>query len=120
MSFVQGQIEDLSTFKDETFDIIISNCVVNLCPNKDIVLKEAFRVLKQGGEFYFSDMYADRRVTKEAHANKVLWGEGLGGALYINDFLSLCKKIGFTDPREVERREISITNAQDFSELKKL
>ena len=120
MSFVQGQIEDLSAFKDGTFDIIISNCVVNLCPNKDIVLKEAFRVLKQGGEFYFSDMYADRRVTKEANANKVLWGEGLGGALYVNDFLSICRKIGFADPREVERREISITNSQDFSELKKL
>ena len=120
INFLQGYIEDLSGVKSDTIDIVISNCVVNLSPRKDLVLKEAWRVLKQGGEFYFSDVYSDRRMSKEAQDNKILYGECISGALYINDFISLCKKVGFTDPRELERREITITNAQDFSEHKKL
>ena len=63
MTFIQSYIEDLSMIKNETIDIVISNCVICLCPQKDLVLKEVFRVLKKGGEFYFSDMYADRLET---------------------------------------------------------
>ena len=120
MIFIQGYIEDLSGVKSDTIDMVISNCVVNLSPRKDLVLKEAFRVLKKGGEFYFSDVYSDRRLSKEAENNKILYGECISGALYINDFLSLCKKIGFLEPREMERREISISSAKDFYEYKKL
>lgn len=121
MSFYKGYIEDLSSIEEitpESIDIVISNCVINLSPRKDLVLKEVFRVLKKGGEIYFSDMYSDRRVKQEAKENKILIGEGLGGALYINDFISLCKKIGFYDPRELERREIEIYS--DNEEMKKL
>ena len=53
-------------------DLILSNCVVNLSPDKPAVLAEAYRVLKPGGEFYFSDVYADRRVSAEAQQNEVL------------------------------------------------
>ena len=56
MSFIQGTIEDLSAIPDDSIDIIISNCVVNLSPDKPAVLKEAYRVLRKGGEFYFSDV----------------------------------------------------------------
>lgn len=52
-------------------DLILSNCVVNLSPDKPAVLAEAYRVLKPGGEFYFSDVYADRRVPEEAQQNEV-------------------------------------------------
>ena len=52
-------------------DIILSNCVVNLSPDKRRVLAEAFRVLRPGGEFYFSDVYADRRVPADAQSNEV-------------------------------------------------
>jgi arsenite methyltransferase len=48
--------------KDESFDIIVSNCVVNLSPDKKRVIEEAYRVLAPGGEFYFSDVYCDRCV----------------------------------------------------------
>ena len=52
-------------------DIILSNCVVNLSPDKARVLAEAYRVLRPGGEFYFSDVYSDRRVSPEAQKNEV-------------------------------------------------
>ena len=54
MSFIQGTIENLSAIPSDSIDIIISNCVVNLSPDKPAVLKEAYRVLRHGGEFYFS------------------------------------------------------------------
>ena len=71
-------------------DLIISNCVVNLSPDKRAVLREAFRVLADGGEMHFSDVYADRRLPAAARADPLLVGECLGGALYIEDFKRLC------------------------------
>jgi arsenite methyltransferase len=67
-------------------DIIISNCVVNLSPDKLSVLREAYRVLAEGGEFYFSDVYCDRRIPQAIRTHEVLLGECLAGALYVNDF----------------------------------
>ena len=99
--FVQGYIEDLQLLNipDNYFDLVISNCVVNLSPDKPAVLKEVFRVLKEGGEFFFSDVYADRRLPQWAREDQVLLGECLGGALYWKDFERLCAKTGFMDPR---------------------
>lgn len=51
-------------FESETFDVVVSNCVVNLSPNKDKVLQGVHRVLREGGEMYFSDVYCDRRLDK--------------------------------------------------------
>jgi ubiquinone/menaquinone biosynthesis C-methylase UbiE len=72
--------------EDNSVDIVISNCVINLCDDKTVVLKEIWRVLKPGGELYFSDMYADRRIPMQMKKDKVLWGEGYAGALYVEDF----------------------------------
>jgi len=112
VSFVEGYIEKLNElgFPDNSFDIIVSNCVINLSPDKDSVLREAFRVLKPGGELYFSDVYSDRRVPSNLVSDPVLYGECLSGALYWNDFLSIAKKSGFTDPRLVEDSRITISN----------
>lgn len=108
--FRQGYIEDLSALElaDASFDVIVSNCVINLSPDKDSVLREAYRLLKPGGELYFSDVYADRRLVDALREDEVLYGECLGGALYWNDFENLARRHGFSDPRLVEDRPISI------------
>jgi SAM-dependent methyltransferase len=112
VSFCKGYIERLDELdlESNSFDVIVSNCVVNLSPEKDAVLREVFRLLKPGGEFYFSDIYADRRVPVELRNDPVLYGECLGGALYWNDFLRLAYRHGFADPRLVEDHPIAVTD----------
>jgi ubiquinone/menaquinone biosynthesis C-methylase UbiE len=110
--FKLGYIERLSELglEENSFDIIVSNCVINLSPDKESVLREAYRVLKPGGELYFSDVYSDRRIPQELVNDPVLYGECLSGALYWNDFENLAKKVGFLDPRLVEDDVITIEN----------
>lgn len=112
--FLHGYIERLHELDlaDASVDIIVSNCVINLAPDKAAVLREAFRVLKPGGELYFSDVYSDRRIPAALMHDPVLYGECLSGALYWNDFLQLSRSQGFTDPRLVEDRPIDIGNAE--------
>jgi SAM-dependent methyltransferase len=110
--FLKGYIEKLDELGLESgsFDIVVSNCVINLSPDKDAVLQSIKRLLKPGGEFYFSDVYADRRVPDEVKNDPVLYGECLGGALYWNDFIQMAKRHGFTDSRLVEDRPLDITD----------
>jgi SAM-dependent methyltransferase len=112
VSFVKGNIEKLDElpFKPGSFDLIISNCVINLASDKNKVLKDAYNLLKPGGEMYFSDVYSDRRIPQNLQQDQVLWGECLSGALYWNDFLRASKNAGFTDPRSVESKPITIEN----------
>lgn len=112
--FLHGYIERLDELglTPESFDVIVSNCVVNLSPDKDAVLAGVQRLLKPGGEFYFSDVYADRRVPLAVRNDPVLYGECLGGALYWNDFISLAKRHGFADPRVLEDRPLEVTDPQ--------
>ncbi len=110
--FLHGYIERLDELDlaDASVDLIVSNCVINLAPDKAAVLREAFRVLKPGGELYFSDVYSDRRIPTALVNDPVLYGECLSGALYWNDFIPLARAHGFTDPRLVEDRPITIDN----------
>ena len=112
VDFRLGYIERLDALdlEDASFDVVVSNCVVNLSPDKDAVLRQVHRLLKPGGEFYFSDVYADRRVPSTLRNDPVLYGECLGGALYWNDFQHLARRHGFGDPRLVEDRPIAITD----------
>ena len=92
-------------------DVVVSNCVLNLSIDKPAVLRGVRRLLKPGGEFYFSDVYADRRLPERVRRDPVLYGECLGGALYWNDFLRLARQAGFADPRLVSDRPLAITDA---------
>ncbi|NOQ49473.1 MAG: methyltransferase type 11, partial [Nitrosomonadaceae bacterium] len=73
--------------------------------------------LKDGGEFYFSDVYADRRVPNSVRNDPVLYGECLGGALYWNDLLRLAYRQGFTDPRLITDQPLTITNSELASRI---
>eukprot|EP00588_Corethron_pennatum_P014159 CAMPEP_0194267384 /NCGR_PEP_ID=MMETSP0169-20130528/1905_1 /TAXON_ID=218684 /ORGANISM="Corethron pennatum, Strain L29A3" /LENGTH=364 /DNA_ID=CAMNT_0039008209 /DNA_START=37 /DNA_END=1131 /DNA_ORIENTATION=+ len=92
-------------------DVIVSNCVINLSPDKEAVLRGCLRLLKPGGELYFSDVYSDRRVPKVLREDKTLWGECISGALYWNDFQNMARAVGFGDPRLVEDSVITVNNA---------
>ncbi len=111
ISFRQGRIQDLrGLVEDSSVDVVISNCVINLVPSKLEVFKEIFRVLKPGGELYFSDVYSDRRVPEGLQKDKVLWGECLSGALYEEDFRRAMQAAGFQDLRVVAESPITIEN----------
>ncbi len=114
VEFKLGTIENLSELGigDNSIDLIVSNCVINLSPNKEAVFAEIFRVLKPGGELYFSDIFADRRISGDLAKDPVLRGECLGGALYIQDFRRLLAKLGCCDYRVVSDREIAVGNKE--------
>ncbi len=103
VEFHDGYIEDLAEagIEDNSVDIVVSNCVLNLSPDKPGVFREIFRVLKPGGELYFSDIFADRRIPEHLRADPVLRGECLGGAMYTEDFRRLLFDLGIKDYRTI-------------------
>jgi SAM-dependent methyltransferase len=114
IDFRKGYIEDLAEcgIDSDSVDVVISNCVINLSPAKQRVFSEIFRILKPGGELYFSDIFSDRRIPETLHRDPVLYGECLGGALYIEDFRRLLQGIGIPDCRVVTQRAVSIENPE--------
>ncbi|MDJ0928032.1 MAG: methyltransferase domain-containing protein [Gammaproteobacteria bacterium] len=119
VDFVEGDIERLADLglPNESVDLIVSNCVINLASDKRAVLEQAWRLLRPGGELYFADIYADRRIPPELRSDPVLYGECLSGALYWNDFLRLARLSGFLDPRLVDSRMVAVTDSQLVARL---
>jgi len=111
--FIEGDIERLDALglDEAAFDLIVSNCVINLVADKAAVFAAAHRLLRPGGEMYFADVYADRRVPAALLADPVLHGECLAGALYWGDFLGLARAAGFANPRLVEDRPLALGEA---------
>lgn len=114
VTFVLGYIEKLGEagINTDSYDIVVSNCVVNLVPDKEQVLREVYRVLKPGGELYFSDVYASLDLSQNIRTHQLLWGECLGGALYWKDLAILAQKVGFCPPRLVTASIITIQNKE--------
>lgn len=112
VTFRKGYLEQLDELglAANSFDVIVSNCVINLAMDKPAVLRHAFNLLKEGGELYFSDVYCDKRVPAKLTTDPVLYGECLSGALYWNDFINIAKAAGFSDPRLVEDSPIAIND----------
>ncbi len=119
VTFVQGYMEDLATagIADSSVDVVISNCVINLSPNKAQVIREIARVLKPGGELYFSDVFADRRLPVALQSDPVLLGECLAGALYLEDFRRILADCGIRDYRETTRRVMTIDDVAIAAKL---
>lgn len=114
VDFRKGYIENLKDagIEDNSIDLVISNCVINLSPDKEAVFSEVFRVLKPGGELYFADILCGRRIPEHLKNDPILYGECLGGALYIEDFRRLLRKIGCLDYRVVTSRRIALNNKE--------
>jgi arsenite methyltransferase len=113
VEFHMGDLADLAGLgiADNSVDVVVSNCVLNLVPDKHRAFAEAFRVLKPGGELYFSDVFSDRRLPRELLADSVLLGECLAGALYVEDFRRLLAELGVADARVCARGPIALTDA---------
>ncbi|NRB37378.1 MAG: methyltransferase domain-containing protein [Pseudomonadales bacterium] len=110
VEFHQAYIEDLRSadIADNSIDVVISNCVINLSPEKEQVFKEIFRVLKPGGELYFSDVFSSRRISKTLQQDPVLLGECLGGAMYTEDFRRLLNRLDILDFRATQKGQIEL------------
>jgi len=113
VEFVAADIERLADtgLAAESFDVVVSNCVINLARDKAAVLRGAHQLLRTGGELYFADIYTDRRVPEALREDPVLVGECLAGALYWNDFINLARSCGFADPRLVGDRPVTVEDA---------
>lgn len=119
LEFRHGCIEDLADcgIADNSIDLVISNCVINLSPDKEQVFSEIFRVLKPGGELYFSAVFVDRRLPVHLKNDPVLYGECLGGALYSEDFRRLLRGLGCMDYRVLSRRPVMLDNPAVFARI---
>ena len=96
VEFRKGDIEKLP-IEDQTIDVIISNCVINLAPNKMKVFKEAYRVLRKGGRLMVSDVVLTKPLPDKIKNDKELLVGCVSGAILKQDYLDLLNKAGFTD-----------------------
>lgn len=113
VEFLLGDLSELDALgiADASVDVAVSNCVLNLVPDKRRAFAEVLRVLKPGGELYFSDVFADRRLPRELLADPVLVGECLAGALYVEDFRRVMAQLGIADARICARSPIMLEDS---------
>lgn len=101
VELVQGTPEDLSFIVDSSVDVVISNCTFNLSPDKGAYIAEVKRILKPQGEWYFTDVFTDRRIPQETSDKVENVAMRLGGAVFVEDFRHMAQELGFHDPRYV-------------------
>lgn len=112
VDFRLGEIENLPV-ADNTADVIISNCVINLSPNKQRVYNEAYRVLKKGGRIAISDIVLIRELTKEMKQDEKLYCGWVTGASSVEELKVYLEKAGFSDIK-IETKEVSKEYAEKW------
>jgi arsenite methyltransferase len=113
VEFLSGRIEAIP-LPNESIDIIISNCVINLSGDKRQVLAEAFRVLKPGGRFAVSDVIVKGTLPEDVRRNMELWVGCVAGALEEAEFIALLREAGFTEPSVEMTRVYELDDARAF------
>ena len=113
VEFLEGEIEAIP-LPDNSVDVIISNCVINLSGDKRRVLAEAFRVLKPGGRFAVSDVVVRGAVPEKIRKSMELWVGCVAGALEESDFLQMLSDVGFLEPTIEPTRFYSADDAAAF------
>ncbi len=113
VEFLKGEIENIP-LPDNSVDVIISNCVINLSANKDRVLSEAFRVLKPGGRFAVSDVVTRGEMLPEIRNSVLLWVGCVAGALEENEYKQKLAAAGFADISVEPTRIYRVDDAREF------
>jgi arsenite methyltransferase len=113
VEFLKGEIESIP-LPDQSVDVIISNCVINLSADKRRALREAFRVLKPGGRFAVSDVVIRGEVPDPVRKSMELWVGCVAGALEETEFVDLLSEVGFVEPSLEPTRVYQFEDAQAF------
>ena len=113
VEFLKGEIENIP-LPDNSVDVVISNCVINLSADKARVLREAFRVLKPGGRFAVSDVVARGEVPELVRKSMALWVGCIAGALEEHDYIAKLAKAGFTAISVEPTRVYDVEDARQF------
>jgi arsenite methyltransferase len=113
VEFLKGEIEHIP-LPDNSVDVIISNCVINLSADKDSVLREAFRVLKPGGRFAVSDVVTRGEMLPEIRKSVLLWVGCVAGALEENEYRSKLASAGFEQINLEPTRVYRLEDAREF------
>jgi arsenite methyltransferase len=113
VEFLKGEIEAIP-LPDNSVDVIISNCVINLSADKDKVLHEAFRVLKPGGRFAVSDVVTRGAIPEAVRRNMLLWAGCIAGALDENDYRIKLAVAGFEAIGIEPTRVYDVEDAREF------
>ncbi|CAN5586631.1 arsenite methyltransferase [soil metagenome] len=113
VEFLKGEIENIP-LPDNSVDVILSNCVINLSSNKDRVLQEAFRVLRPGGRFAVSDVVTRGEVHPAIRQSMLLWVGCIAGALQEDEYQAKLAAAGFTDISLEPTRVYDIEDARQF------
>lgn len=107
VKFVKGDIEEMP-FEDNTFDVIISNCVLNLVPDKDKAFGEMFRVLKPGGHFCVSDVVIKGTLPDKLKNDAEMYAGCVSGAIQLNEYLKIIGQSGFADTNLHKEKNINV------------
>jgi arsenite methyltransferase len=110
VEFRRGQIEALPV-TDNTIDVVMSNCVINLSPDKAAVFSEAIRVLKPGGRVSISDIVTEGTFSEELRADAAKWAECVTGAIDVDEYTGIMRHVGFERIEVVDK-----VNAEDIVE----
>ena len=113
VAFLKGEIENIP-LPDNSVDVVISNCVINLSADKDRVLREAFRVLKPGGRFAVSDVVVRGSVPEAVRKSMLLWVGCIAGALEEDDYIAKLTGAGFEDATVESTRVYNVEDARQF------
>jgi arsenite methyltransferase len=113
VEFLRGEIEHIP-LPDDTVDVIISNCVINLSADKNAVLREAFRVLKPGGRFAVSDVVTRGDIRPEIRQNVLLWVGCVAGALDETEYRQKLQAAGFEQVELEPTRVYRVADAREF------
>jgi len=119
VEFRAGDIEDMP-IEDESIDVVISNCVINLAPDKNKVFEEAYRVLKPGGRMIISDIVTEGELPKKVRDDVEAWAACVAGALPEKEYIQSIKRAGFVEVNVVSKARLGLISSDKIEAHKPL